>query len=61
MLSDVLLCARVLINYQACSTRVKTRLTAVFLILSLSAVVLSVATEDARDAATGVGAFELTW
>lgn len=39
----------------------KTRLTAVFLVFSLSAVVLSVATEDAGDAATGVGAFELTW
>lgn len=53
-------CARVLINYKAFSTRVKTRLTAVLLVLSLSTVVLSVAAEDARDAAAGVGAFELT-
>lgn len=35
-------------------------LTTVFFILSLSTVVLSVATEDARDTATGVRAFELT-
>ena len=35
------------------------RLTTVFLILSLSTVVLSIAAEDARDAATGVGAFKL--
>lgn len=42
-------------------TRGAIRLTTVFLILSLSTVVLSIATEDARDAATGVGAFKLTW
>lgn len=36
------------------------KLTTIFLILSFAAVVLSVATEDARDAAAGVGAFKLT-
>lgn len=34
-------------------------LTAVFLILALAAIVLAVAAEDAGDAATGAGAFEL--
>lgn len=37
------------------------KLTTVFLILSLSTVVLSIATEDARNAATWVGTFKLTW
>lgn len=36
------------------------RLTTVFLILSLSTVVLSIATEDTGDAATGVATFKLT-
>ena len=35
-------------------------LTAVPLVLAISAVVLSVAAEDARDTAVGVGALELT-
>lgn len=48
-------------NRQTHCTRRTTVLTAVFLVLSLSTVVLSIATKDARDAATGVGTFELTW
>lgn len=36
------------------------KLTAILLILSLATVVLSVATEDARNAATGVSTFKLT-
>lgn len=48
-------------NRQTYCTRGTIRLTTVFLILSLSTVVLSIATEDARDAATWVGTFKLTW
>lgn len=36
-------------------------LTAVFLVLSLSTVVLAVTAEDAWDAAAWVGTFELAW